>query len=259
MDYRSLAITGASSGIGAALACRLAAAGRTLALVGRNRVRLDEVADACRARGATCEAASLDVRDRPALQRFLRDFDERHPVDLLIANAGVLGGRPADDCVETADDARLVIEINLLGAVDTVHALLPALRRRRHGRIALISSLAGFVPLPDAPAYSASKAGLLSFGLALRDAVEADGVAVVVACPGFVDTAMSEVHIGHRPGAISADAAAAIVLEGLARNRPVIGFPRMPYWLSRLSLLAPEFVRRRGMRATRFHVQPPPR
>jgi short-subunit dehydrogenase len=254
MNYRSIAITGASNGIGAALARQLAAEGRVMALIGRDASRLEAVAQSCRTKGAECTTAQLDIREDRKLSDVLQAFDEAHPVELLVASAGILGGRPADQPVETADTARCVLETNLLATVDTVHALLPAMRRRRQGDMVLVSSLAAFVPLTDAPAYSASKAGLLSYGLALRDAVADEGIRVVVACPGFVATAMAKVHIGRRPGEISADEAASTILAGLRRNRAIVGFPAWPFWLCRLSLLVPERIRRRGMQGTRFHV-----
>ncbi len=254
MDFRTIVITGASSGIGAALARSLAAPGRMLALLGRNAERLESVAAACRAKGATCSLASLDVTDTDGLSTFLEEVGCEAPIDLLIANAGILEGRSADQAVEDGKVARRVLETNLLAAVDIVHLVLPAMRRERRGQIVLVASLASLVPLPDAPAYSASKAGLLSYGLALRDAVAAEGIRVVVACPGFVATAMADKHLGPRPGEISADNAAERILDGLRRNRGMIGFPFLPFWLSRLSLLVPEAIRRRSMRGTRFHV-----
>lgn len=254
MDFTTIVITGASSGIGAALARSLAAPGRTLALLGRNTERLEAVATACRAKGATCRIASLDISDMDRIADFLAEVGQAAPIDLLIANAGILDGRAADETVERGGVARRVLETNLLATVDIIHLVLPAMQRHRRGSIVLVASLASLVPLPDAPAYSASKAGLLSYGVALRDAVAAEGIRVVVACPGFVATAMADRHLGPRPGEISADDAAARILAGLRRNRAMIGFPLVPFWLSRLSLLVPEAIRRRGMRDTRFHV-----
>jgi short-subunit dehydrogenase len=253
---QSIIITGASSGIGTALAYRLAGAGKNIALLGRNAERLATVADACRRNGATCQTVALDLRDAEAVATFVDAFDKATPVDLLIANAGILDGRRADQAVEDPTVARRVFETNLLATIDIVHHVLPGMRARRNGTIVLVASLASFVPLPDAPAYSASKAALLSYGVALRDAVAADGVRVVVACPGFVATAMADHHIGPRPGEVTADAAADTILRGIRANRAVIGFPLVPYWLSRLTLLGPEWMRRRGMRGTRFHVGP---
>jgi short-subunit dehydrogenase len=263
MTPRAIAITGASSGIGAALSRQLAAPGHRLALIGRDPDRLEQVATACRSKGASCQIGCMDIRDAERLSAFVEAFDQQQPIDTFISNAGILDGRHADQVVENGETARRVLETNLLAAIDAVHLVLPKMQQRRHGEIVLVASLAALVPLPDAPAYSASKAGLMSYGLALRDAVAADGIKVVVACPGYVSTAMADIHLGLRPGEISADAAAALILRGLHRNKSLIGFPLVPFWLSRLSLLVPEFVRRQGMRGTRFHVgqqarRPPP-
>ena len=260
----TIAITGASSGIGAALAHQLAEPGRVLALIGRDQARLDQVAADCRSKGATCRIGCLDVRDTGHLSAFLDEFDREQPIGTFISNAGILDGRHADQQVEDGETARLVLETNLLAAIDAVHMVLPKMRRRRRGEIVLVASLAALVPLPDAPAYAASKAGLMSYGVALRDAVAAEGIKVVVACPGYVSAAMAEIHLWPRPGEVSAGVAAAHILRGLQRNKALVGFPLVPFWLSRLNLLLPEWVRRRGMQGTRFHVgqkpgQAPPR
>jgi short-subunit dehydrogenase len=254
-----IAITGASSGIGAALAVQLAEPGRTLALIGRDAGRLEQVAAACGSKGASCRIGCLDIRDGASLAAFLEAVDKEQPIDTFISNAGILDGRRDGQVVESGETARLVLQTNLLAAIDAVHLILPKMRQRRRGEIVLVASLAALVPLADAPAYSASKAGLLSYGLALRDAVAAEGIKVIVACPGYVSTAMADIHLGPRPGEISAEAAAAIVVRGLRRNKDLIGFPLVPFWLSRFSLLVPEFLRRRGARGTRFHVGPKPR
>ena len=254
MDPKSIAITGASNGIGAALARALAGPGRQLALIGRDAARLGAVAAACRAKGAQRLTASIDVRNGERLSAFLGEVDSQTPIDLLIVNAGILDGRHVDQTVETGQAARRVLEVNLLSAIDTLHSVLPGMQRRRRGSIVLVGSLASLIPLPDAPAYSASKAGLMSYGLALREAVAREGIRVVVACPGFVSTGMTDIHLGPRPGEISADAAAAFILSGLRENRPLIGFPSVPFWFSRLSIVLPEWLRRRMTQDTRFHV-----
>jgi short-subunit dehydrogenase len=250
-----VAITGASSGIGAAIATALARPDRIIRLIGRDAGRLEAVASACRAKGADCLATSLDVR-QPAATAFLQSLDLQHSVDLLILNAGILDGRRDGETVEDGATAQSVLETNLLATLANLHAVLPGMRRRRQGTILIVASLAAFVPLADAPAYSASKAALVSYGLALREALRDDGINVIVACPGFVATAMAQAHIGHRPGEISADSAAQTILEGLRRNTALIGFPRSAFWLSRLALFAPEWFRYRRMKATRFHVAP---
>lgn len=254
MDFKSIVITGASSGIGAALAQQLAAPGRYIGLLGRSLQRLESVASACRQKGADCSIGAFDVRNLDAVTSFLTSFDRDHPIDLLIANAGILGGRHADEEVENGDTARAVLEINLLAPVDAIHVILPAMRKRGSGDIVLVASLASLVPLPDAPAYSASKAGLLSYGIALRDALAPHGVRIVVACPGYVATPMATIHHGPRVGEISASDAAQRIIRGLRRDSGIIGFPFFAFWSSRLSLIVPEWVRRRGLRGARFYV-----
>jgi short-subunit dehydrogenase len=254
--FQNIVITGASSGIGAALAGFYARPGTELGLMGRDRARLHAVADLARAAGAAAQEGLLDVRDRDALALFLTRFDAAHPIDLLIANAGVLDGRRADGTIESADAARRVIEINLLGALDTLHAVLPAMRRRRRGHIVLVSSLAALSASPDAPAYSASKAGLLSYGLALRAAVADENVRISVVCPGYVTSAMTDTHVGEQPLKIGADKAARVIGAGVESNKAVIGFPLPLYVLSLISPLVPQALVRIATKGIRFHVVP---
>jgi len=252
----AIVITGASSGIGAALAAFYAAPGITLGVTGRNAARLDAVAAVLAAAGAQVEQGLFDVLDRPALAGFLTGFDASHPIDLLIANAGVLDGRRADGTIETGEAARRVIDINLLGALDTVHAVLPQMIARKRGHIVLVSSLAALSPVTDAPAYSASKAGLVAYGRALRAALVGSGVNVSVVCPGYVTSAMTESHIGEQPGKISAEAAARLIAAGIARNKQIIGFPRALYMLAMISPFVPEAINRLATKGIRFHVVP---
>lgn len=254
MDPRAVAITGGSSGIGAALARQLAKPDVHLALLGRDPTRLAGVASDCQAKGAVCRTATIDVRDTARISAFLAEFDKEHPIDLLVTNAGVLDGRHADQVVEDGATARRVLETNLLATIDVIHAVLPRMRGRRRGHIAIVASLAALNPLPDAPAYAASKAALLSYGLGLREALAGEGIKVMVACPGFVATAMAKIHLGPRPGEISSEAAATQIIAGLEHGRSLIGFPSVPFWFSRLCLLMPEALRRQVTRGTRFHV-----
>jgi short-subunit dehydrogenase len=256
VTFSNIVITGASSGIGAALAKYYARPGIALGLIGRDPARLNAVAGQARVAGAVVEEGLFDLRDRAALLNFLTGFDGVNPIDLLIANAGVLDGRRADGSIEHADMARRVIEINLLGAVDTLHAVLPAMRTRGWGHIVLVSSLAALSPLPDAPGYSASKAGLMAYGQAMRAAVALDNVRVTVVCPGYVTSAMTDTHIGDHPLKISAEKAARLIGAGIIRNRAVIGFPLPLYLLALISPLFPEFVTRLATKGIRFHVTP---
>lgn len=251
---RTIVITGASSGIGAALACHYAREGARLGLLGRSAARLDRVAAECRRRGAQTHIAAIDVRARREMAAWLENFDGANPVDLLFANAGVMTGRPADGAIETADASHALVETNVLGTLNAIHPLLPRMLARGAGQIAVVSSIAGFIPLPDAPSYGASKAATLSYGLALRALLDAHGVRVSVICPGYVRTPMMDQESGLKPFAMEPEAAARLIARGLRRNKPVIAFPFLFSLMTRVGGLLPDRLRRRTMEPYRFTV-----
>jgi short-subunit dehydrogenase len=252
---RTIVITGASSGIGEALALRYAREGARLGLLGRNRDRLDRVAAECRSHGAEVHTATIDVRARRDLRIWLEDFDGAAPVDLLIANAGVLVGTTPEGEIETADESQALIETNVLGVLNTVHPLLPRMMSRGYGQIGIVGSLAGFVPLPDAPSYGASKSAVLTYGLALRSLLRQRGIRVSVICPGYVTTPMTQQESGWRPLEMPAARAAELICRGLARDRPIIAFPFLLALLSRIGGVLPDRLRRWSARPFRFTVQ----
>ncbi len=146
----SILITGASSGIGAALAKAYAADGVTLALSGRDRRRLDAVATACRDAGARVAADTIDVTERAAMTRWVTAADDAAPLGLVVANAAISAQtRGAGDDEEQVRD---IFAVNVAGVLNTVLPVIPRMRRRGRGQIALMSSIAGFRGLPGAPA-----------------------------------------------------------------------------------------------------------
>ncbi len=218
--FRSILITGASSGIGRALAIEFAAPGVSLALVGRDPARLAGTADAVAAAGAAAVTALVDVTDRQALRDRLCAWDADLAFDLVIANAGIAAGG-AD---ETEDVVRAITAVNVTGTINTLAPLLPALVARRRGHVALMASLAGFRGLPGAAAYCASKAWMRVYGDGLRLDLAPQGVGVSVICPGFVRTPMSD-RAPRRPFLMAPGPAARLVRRGLEANRPRIAFP----------------------------------
>jgi len=236
---RTIALTGASSGIGAALAAELAAPGVRLALAGRDEARLEEVAATCRAKGATVETAAVDVRDRPGLHAWLAAVDAAGAVDVLVANAGVTAGLGPRQSRERDEDVRRLVEVNLLGAIDTVSGLVEAMRARRRGQIVLVASVAGLRASPSLPTYSAAKAGLIAYGEAIRGWLRPFGVAVTVVCPGFVTSPMSARHKGAKPFEMPVETAARIIARGIARRRPLVAFPFLLVLGMRASRLLP--------------------
>lgn len=238
-SYSRIVLTGASGGIGEALALRLAAPGRQLLLAGRRAERLEAVAGLCRARGAAVETAVVDVREAEAVAAALLAFDEAGPVDLLIANAGVSAGLEPGRRPEAAGVSRRLMEINYGGMLNTVEPMLPRFIARRSGRIALISSIAALRPQPDLPSYSATKMAVRGYGVALRGWLREHGVGVSVIFPGFVTSPMSLRHRGAKPFEISAERAARIIVRGLERGRAVIAFPGPLAALAVLGMLIP--------------------
>lgn len=221
-----IVITGASSGIGAALARYYAAPGVRLGLLARNAERLEAVAAACRARGAEVQAACVDVTDAPGMASWLAAFDAAHPIDLLIANAGVSGGAGGGTIHgEEAAQLRRIMAVNVDGVVNTVAPLLPRMAARGRGQVALLSSLAGFRGMPSAPAYSASKAWVRAWGQALRGWLAKSGVEVSVICPGYIDTPLTNKNPFPMPFLLSPAQAARIIARGLKRNRAMLAFP----------------------------------
>ena len=253
-SVRSLVISGASAGLGRALALQYAIPERTLGLLGRDKARLEEVAAACRVRGAAVTTGAFDLLDAAATGAWMRDFDAARPIDLLIVNAGVFTGHGADRAMETNEEIVAMLRTNLESATTTIAAALPMLRARRQGRIAIVGSLAALQPLADAPAYSASKAGLMSYGEALREWLGPDGVAVTLIYPGHIATNQVAKHVGALPLLISADAAATRIKSGLDRGRSFIAFPLALLWLIRAGRLLPWRWRAALGASMRFHV-----
>lgn len=227
-DPQHVLITGASSGIGAALARRLARPGRRLTLLGRDAARLEGVAAAC---AGEVGIESVDVRDAPAMAGALERAAAAAPLDLLIANAGISGGDPAT-----------LMAINVQGIVNTVEPALAPMRTRGAGQIALMSSLAGFRGLPNAPAYCASKAAVRLYGEGLRGRLATDGIGVSVICPGFIRTPLTAKNPFPMPLLMEPEAAAERIVQGLARNRARIAFPRRLYAFVLLTSLLPAAV-----------------
>lgn len=219
-------ITGATGGIGGALAMEYARAGtQTLILQGRNRARLDELAQACGALGVRVVLHELDVRDHEALRQWLAEMGDTEAPDLVIANAGVNINIGPQQQGETWDDMHRLFDVNIKAAMATLHASLPAMQARRGGQIALVSSLAAWRGLPETPSYSASKSAVKVYGEAMRDLLAGQGIKVNVIMPGYVESQMCFDMPGPKPFLWPADKAARVIRQGLTRNRARISFP----------------------------------
>jgi short-subunit dehydrogenase len=222
--FTSIVITGGSNGIGETLALDYAQAGVALALIGRDKARVEAVAAACRARRATVWAEAIDVVERDKLAAWLAAFDDAHPVDLLIANAGVSIDQD-NSSLHDFSIIRRTIDINVGGVLNTVEPLLGRMMARKHGQIGIMSSLASFIGLPYSASYNASKAAVRVWGESIRYVLKKDGIGVSVICPGFVSTRITAQAPFPMPFLMTTARASAIIRRGLARNAARIAFP----------------------------------
>lgn len=230
-------ITGASSGIGAALAVAYAAPGVRLALSGRDAGRLEDVAARCRAAGADVACRVLCVTDAAAMADWVA---EAEPLDMVIANAGISAGTGGG--AESADQTRAIFAVNVDGVLNTVLPAVEGMRARRRGQIGIVASVAGFRGLPSAPAYCASKAAVKAWGEGLRGWLANDGVGVSVILPGFVESRITAANRFHMPLLMPADRAARIIRRGLDRNVGRIGFPWPTVFVGWLMCVLPNAV-----------------
>lgn len=237
-EPRCLLITGASSGIGAALAKCYAAPGITLVLTGRNGDRLNNVAQTCRDAGAATVTEVIDVADRAAMAAFIARVDTTSPIDLVIANAGISGGISALKDFDA--HLRAIFAVNVDGVFNTIHPLLPHFIRRGHGQVAIVSSMAGFRGMPGAVAYCASKAATRAYGEGLRGKLAPQGIAVSTILPGFVRSRMTARNRFPMPFLMDSDRAARIIRRGLAANRGRIAFPWPIQAMVWLGMLLPD-------------------
>ncbi len=234
--FSSICITGASSGIGEAIALELAAPQITLHLTGRNELRLENVASQCRNKGATVKTTLIPVTAQKDLSAQLSAWYKENPFDLILANAGIAGD--STDTTNPAARLRLLMDVNMIGVLNTLEPIFDDMMKNQKGTIGLVGSMASFLPLPPSPAYSATKSALLTWGDAIRPNLKKHNIHLSVICPGFVRSRITDKNNYTMPFFMEADKAAKIIIKGLARKKARIAFPWPLYaTLSLLSIL----------------------
>jgi short-subunit dehydrogenase len=229
-------LTGASSGIGEAMARLYAARGATMGLVAR---RADFLARLGSSLSTPVETYACDVRDARALREAGAAFTARHGTpDLVIANAGVSYGNITTS-EKDVEVFREILDINVLGMVNTFHPFAADMRKRGAGMLAGIASVAGFRGLPGTTAYSASKAGAISYLEGLRVEMRPRGVRVVTICPGFIATPMTAKNPYPMPFIIAADDAARRIVRVLDSSKSFAVIPWQMAIVGRLLKLVP--------------------
>jgi len=255
-DPGCILVTGASSGIGAALAVRYAAPGRVLILWGRDRARLEAVASACRAKGGEARIRRVELTDPAGVLAAAREDDAGAPVDLAILAAGLGDIRAAGAETEEPELALEVGLVNFTAATTLATAFAQAMAGRGRGQIVLLGSVAAFHDLPYAPAYAGSKAGLVRFAGALRLGLRKAGIGVTLVSPGFVDTPMSQRLHCAKPFLMPVDEAAARIQRAVESDRPHLILPWPFAVLRLLSGLLPGAANRWILKRTRVTQTP---
>jgi short-subunit dehydrogenase len=248
-------VTGASSGIGRALALALAREGARVGLVARRREALEQLAAEIGQAGGTAVAAAADVGERQPVVAAIHDVAARlGPVHLLVANAGV--GAPT--LLEPFNVAEMekMFRVNTLGVIYAVEAVLPEMLRRGRGHLAAVSSLAAYKGLPGESAYCGSKAAVNAFLEGLRIQLRGKGIAVTTICPGFVHTPMTSVNEFSMPFVMSADEAARRIVRALRGRVKVFNFPWQTTLMMKLTRWLPDWVMARAM--ANYNENPPP-
>jgi len=232
-------ITGASSGIGWALAKVLAGEGCKVGLIARRAELLTQLAGEIAAAGGAAAVAIADVAQHESIEAGVKEIRSAlGPIDLAIANAGI-GTPTLLDPVNVAD-VEATFRVNLLGVVFTFAAVLPEMLQRRTGHLVAISSLAGYRGLPGESAYCASKAAVNVYMDGLRIHLRDTGVQATTICPGFIQTPMTAANTFHMPGLMSADTAARRIVRAIKAGRKDYNFPWRVHLLTKLSRWAPD-------------------
>jgi len=235
-------LTGASSGIGEALALAIAKRGAALGLVARRRELLDDLADRCRKFDIKVRVFPLDVTDEEALYEAADEMRaEFGRIDILIANAGI-GGNDEETRAYTPRAVRKVIDTNLIGAVNAVHAVAPQMAERGSGHLVAISSLAGFRGLPKSAAYSASKAGMTAFFESVRLDLKHSGVDVTIIQPGFIRTPLTSGRTNKMPFLMELDDAIPLFLKAIEKKKKFAAFPWQLATLVRAGKIMPAWL-----------------
>jgi short-subunit dehydrogenase len=230
-------ITGASSGIGSALAEEMASRGMSVGLVARREPELQALCEKIKSAGGQAAWATGDVADLESILQAVNQLEAKlGPVEILVANAGISGR----SLTENPDLQRIrqVMEVNYFGAIHSAKAVLPGMLQRKRGHLVVVSSVAGFRGLPKSAAYSSSKAAITNYWESQRLELAKHGIACTSINPGYIRTPLTDKNKHPMPFLISAETAATTMADGIMSRRKVLTFPwRMRFVMGWIRLL----------------------
>ncbi|HEX9421790.1 MAG TPA: SDR family NAD(P)-dependent oxidoreductase [Pyrinomonadaceae bacterium] len=244
-------ITGASSGIGRALAIEIGRHGAKLGLIARRAEVIDEVVREVEAAGGRAMALPADVQDADSISAAaVRLRSSIGPIDVLIANAGI--GPTRDAANFSAAEVSHVINVNVIGASNSVAAVIPEMVERESGQLVAISSLAAYRGLPRSAAYCASKAAVSAFFESLRLDLEPRGIDVTIIHPGFIKTPLTEGRDAQMPFLMELDDAVRKMVRAIEKRRKRYSFPWQLATIVRAGMLMPIWMYDKISRANSF-------
>jgi len=234
-------ITGASSGIGAALALEMCSRGLAVGLVARREPELIALSEQIEEQGGQAAWATADVTDPDGLKQAIRSIEATlGPTSILVANAGISGRSPTTK--PNISRIQRVMDVNYYGAIHATEAVLPHMLEQKSGHLVVVSSVAGFRGLPKSSAYSSSKAAISTYWEALRVECQPHGIAATTINPGYIKTPLTDKNNHPMPFIISAEKAAKIMASGILARKKVITFPWRMRWVMALMRVLPNWI-----------------
>lgn len=245
-------LTGASSGIGEGIALAMAKRGAVLGLLARRKELLEELAAKCEAAGGKARVFAADVTDADAVRAAADEFRaEFGKIDIMIANAGI-GGNNVETRAIQPEAVKKVIDINLMGAVNSIASVLPEMLKQGSGQLVAISSLAGIRGLPKSAAYSASKAGMTALFESVRLDTQARGLSVTIIQPGFIKTPLTSGRANKMPFLMELEDAVPLFLKAIEKKKKFAAFPWQLASIVRLGKIFPAWLYDRVAGGTKF-------
>lgn len=235
-------LTGASSGIGEALALAMAEKGAIVGLLARRAELLKEIVEKIELNGGKARYFAVDVVNEKEVSDAANSLREEFgKIDIMIANAGI-GGNNKETRELRPEFVKKVIDINLMGAVNSVYAVLPQMLERKSGQLVAVSSLAGFRGLPKSAAYSASKGGMTNFFESVRLDVQHKGVDVTIIQPGFIKTPLTSGRANKMPFLMELEDAVPLFLKAIEKKKKFSAFPWQLATIVRLARFLPASI-----------------